>query len=139
MLVCTAVTKLIYEYLLLDLCKTVLTSPSSQKEMNDVLSISICWPARSYNWIMKWKKLDLRRFEGGCLVNSARPMPHLHQQFMLNCSANRRNEITGQPNCWSPGAALRQGTVDRTVERSRDQYSQDVDTAASGAARTDLL
>ena len=26
---------------------------------------------------MKWKKLDLRRFEGGCFVNSARPIPHL--------------------------------------------------------------
>ena len=26
---------------------------------------------------MKWKKLDLRRLEGGCFVNSARPIPHL--------------------------------------------------------------
>ena len=32
---------------------------------------------------MKWKKLDLRRFEGGCFVNSARPIPHLGRRTLV--------------------------------------------------------
>ena len=32
---------------------------------------------------MKWKKLDLRRLEGGCFVNSARPIPHLGRRTVV--------------------------------------------------------
>ena len=32
---------------------------------------------------MKWKKLDLRRLEGGCFVNSARPIPHLGRRTVM--------------------------------------------------------
>ena len=55
----------------------ILTSPSSQKEMKEVLSISICCPDLSNSWIIKWKKFDFLKFDGGCFVNSARPMEQL--------------------------------------------------------------
>ena len=61
--------------------RPLLTSCSSQKDMKLVLSISICCPARSYSCTMKWKKFDFLRLEGGCLVNSARPMEHLGRQM----------------------------------------------------------
>ena len=31
---------------------------------------------------MKWKKFDFRKFEGGCFVNSARPIEHLKQKVI---------------------------------------------------------
>ena len=55
----------------------ILTSPSSQKEMKEVLSISICCPDLSNSWIIKWKKFDFLKFDGGCFVNSARPIKQL--------------------------------------------------------------
>ncbi len=67
----------------LDNYKMFLTSPvSSQKEIKEVLSISICWPALSNSWTIKWKKFDFRKLEGGCFVNSARPMEHLKQKIL---------------------------------------------------------
>ena len=60
-----------------------LTSPSSMNSRNEVLSISTWLPVRSKTWIMKWKKLDLRRLEGGCFVNSILPMPHLKKMLEI--------------------------------------------------------
>jgi hypothetical protein len=45
--------------------------------MKEVLSISTGWSFLSKNRIMKLKKLDLRRLDGGCLVYSIRPMSGL--------------------------------------------------------------
>ena len=45
--------------------------------MNDVLSISTGWSFRSKKRIMKLKKFDLRRLDGGCFVNSMRPISGL--------------------------------------------------------------
>ena len=56
------------------------TIPSSINLMNDVLSISIWFPLRSNSWIMKWKKLDFLRLEGGCLVKSILARLHLERK-----------------------------------------------------------
>ena len=56
------------------------TIPSSINLMNDVLSISIWFPLRSNSWIMKWKKLDFLRLEGGCLVKSILARLHLEKK-----------------------------------------------------------
>lgn len=54
---------------------TQLTLSFSTKSMQDVLSISTGWPCRSYSAKTKWKKLDLRRLEGGCFSKWARVRP----------------------------------------------------------------
>ena len=56
------------------------TIPSSINLMNDVLSISIWFPLRSNSWIMKWKKLDFLRLEGGCFVKSILARLHLEKK-----------------------------------------------------------
>ena len=56
------------------------TSPSSINLMNEVLSISIWFPLRSNSWIMKWKKLDFLRLEGGCFVKSILARLHLEKK-----------------------------------------------------------
>lgn len=47
----------------------------SIKSTKLVLSISTGWPCRSYKARTKWKKLDFRRFEGGCFSKWARARP----------------------------------------------------------------
>ena len=59
------------------------TIPSSINLMNDVLSISIWFPLRSNSWIMKWKKLDFLRLEGGCFVKSILARPHLKKEIFV--------------------------------------------------------
>ena len=56
------------------------TIPSSMNLMKDVLSISIWFPLRSNSWIMKWKKLDFLRLEGGCFVKSILARLHLEKK-----------------------------------------------------------
>ena len=43
-------------------------------------SISMGWPERSYRAMTKWKKLDLRKFDGGCFSKWARPTPNLRKK-----------------------------------------------------------
>jgi len=45
--------------------------------MKEVLSISIWLPFLSNICSMKWKKLDFRKLDGGCFVNSMRPTEQL--------------------------------------------------------------
>ncbi len=45
------------------------------KEIKAVLSISMGWPVRSYKAMTKWKKLDFRKFGGGCFSKWALPIP----------------------------------------------------------------
>lgn len=52
-----------------------LTFSFSTKSTKVVLSISTGWPCLSYKASTKWKKLDLRRLEGGCFSKCARASP----------------------------------------------------------------
>lgn len=54
-------------------CK--LTFSFSTKSTKVVLSISTGWPCLSYKASTKWKKLDLRRLDGGCFSKCARASP----------------------------------------------------------------
>ena len=65
------------------------TIPSSMNLMKDVLSISIWFPLRSNSWIMKWKKLDFLRLEGGCFVKSI--LARLHLEKKRNKNIHFRN------------------------------------------------
>ena len=49
--------------------------------MKDVLSTSMGLPVRSNNCSMKWKKLDFRKFGGGCFVNSILPTWQLKKKM----------------------------------------------------------
>lgn len=55
--------------------KEKLTFSFSTKSTKVVLSISTGWPCLSYKASTKWKKLDLRRLEGGCFSKCARASP----------------------------------------------------------------
>ena len=52
--------------------------------MKDVLSTSMGLPVRSNNCSMKWKKLDFRKFGGGCFVNSILPTWQLKKNARRN-------------------------------------------------------
>lgn len=55
--------------------KSKLTFSFSTKSTKVVLSISTGWPCLSYKASTKWKKLDLRRLDGGCFSKCARASP----------------------------------------------------------------
>ena len=61
--------------------KCSLTSLSSMNLIKEVLSTSIGLPFLSNSCSMKWKKLDLRKFGGGCLVNSSLPIWQLKKKI----------------------------------------------------------
>lgn len=61
--------------------KTSLAFSFSTNPTKDVRSISTGCPCLSYRANTKWKKLDLRRFEGGCFSKWARARPTpLHRE-----------------------------------------------------------
>ena len=53
------------------------TSSFSTNPAKAVRSTSTGWPIRSYSAITKWKKLLLRKLDGGCFSKWTRPSPTL--------------------------------------------------------------
>ena len=60
--------------------------------MKDVLSTSMGLPVRSNNCSMKWKKLDFRKFGGGCFVNSILPTWQLKKKMQEETFRDSENK-----------------------------------------------
>lgn len=70
---------------------STLTFSFSTKSTKVVLSISTGWPCLSYKASTKWKKLDLRRLEGGCFSKCARASPTPLQAQAQNPAPSTKN------------------------------------------------
>lgn len=94
----------------------VLTFSFSTKSTNVVLSISTGWPWRSYKASTKWKKLDLRRLEGGCFSKCARARP-----TPLRTQAQERQRLTPRRK----GGKKKSKSMNATVSQEKPYHEQE--------------